>query len=283
MSVNRLATEPSIRTRWFYAVGLGLACVLVGYLDAVVVSRWSLRLLYLPVIILAAWRAGLPAALVMSLIAALLSLLENGATLSAAWEPGTTWESFVRFAFLGAIAVMASQLARSLKRQRQLASTDQLTGLKNRTAFLEQSEAELNRCRRTGRPLTLAFLDCDLFKEINDSLGHTVGDEVLKTLGDVLRTTCSRGGIAARLGGDEFGLLLPETNADEARVVIERMRSCLRETANRREWSLTLSVGVVSFLKPPPSVSQMIRAADEAMYSVKRTSKDAVHYATADG
>ncbi len=187
---------------------------------------------------------------------------------------------------LAIIAILVFLLRSSWKRERELANHDRLTGLVSREAFLETIHVEKSRSTRTGKPFTLAYLDCDEFKKVNDTFGHLTGDQVLKTVADVMRSNTRSYDIVARMGGDEFAILLPETSAESARCVVERLHSELSEAMQSREWQVTFSVGVITFcdsaelaeVDSGESADEMIHAVDTLMYSAKREGKAAVKY-----
>ena len=194
---------------------------------------------------------------------------------------GTFLEPFplsVIVLLLAIIAILVLQLRRSWKRERELANHDRLTGLVSREAFRDLLHIEKKRSTRTGKPLTLAYLDCDDFKKVNDSFGHLTGDQVLKTVADVMRSSTRSDDVVARMGGDEFAILFPETSAESARCEVERLHSQLSEAMQSREWQVTFSVGVLTFCDPAESADEMIHAVDALMYSVKREGKAAVTY-----
>ena len=279
MNSNPADTSPEQSDRrqnqlvWLGVVGwVGL----VVWLDVVAGTNISLRVLYLPALVVTAWTLGLAASLIMALIAACSLLF---ATSSDRWfEPVWIWEVLVRFLSFGGLAVAVWFLRRSWDRRYRLERLDPLTEVGNRTAFLERADAEVSRCRRNGLPLSVAFLDCDDFKAVNDSLGHVIGDEVLKTIAGTLRSSIRGYDFAARLGGDEFVLLLPDTDGEAAQSVTERIRADLDDALRRSGWPSSLSVGVVTFLEMPDASTDLIRAADEQMYRAKRTGRGGVSF-----
>jgi diguanylate cyclase (GGDEF)-like protein len=145
---------------------------------------------------------------------------------------------------------------------------DSLTGLLNTRALQEVAERERVRARDTGRPISIAFLDLDGFKQINDSHGHVVGDDVLRTFGEAISTSVRTTDVVGRVGGDEFTLILPDTNPFEAAAILRRIR---HRVAARTDIPLvTATAGYVTFTSPPESVEEMIHMADNLMYKGKR-------------
>jgi diguanylate cyclase (GGDEF)-like protein len=155
------------------------------------------------------------------------------------------------------ICLVLGQLSESLHRQ---ADTDPLTGLLNRNGFLAAANREHAIAQRSGNHLTLAILDLDGFKQINDQRGHVVGDHMLAELGRAWRMRLRTGDILARHGGDEFVLLLPATTRDGATAVLDRLRV--------DDLSVTWSVGIDEWL-PDESLGECIARADAHLYSVK--------------
>lgn len=158
----------------------------------------------------------------------------------------------------------------------RLSVTDVLTGVANRRAFMARLEAELRRQGRSERPLCVVLIDADHFKQVNDRLGHMVGDLVLQSLAEVLmRGVRSPTDLVARLGGEEFALLLPDTRLDEAEAVCARLQQQLRLHTWPRGADgvhLTLSMGAVESLKQPPDA--ILRQADALLYQAKQAGRD---------
>lgn len=164
---------------------------------------------------------------------------------------------------------MREHLDRLVRELEHTAATDTLTGLANRRTFEESVERELSRVARTGSPLTLAILDLDHFKAINDSLGHAVGDEALKHFAQILRESCRLGDLPARIGGEEFGLLLPDTDADGARVFARRFLDRLRAETASDAAPLDASIGVAERTGSHESLDLLLLTADRALYEAK--------------
>jgi len=157
------------------------------------------------------------------------------------------------------------------------ARTDELTGLPNRRALLERAE-DLVRSAARSRPAALLLLDLDGFKEVNDSLGHSAGDDLLRQVGPRLQEDLRAGDLLARLGGDEFAVLLPETSSDEARVLGTRLRERVLQpfTVEGVRLHVGVSIGVSTWPAPAASVQELLRCADVAMYTAK-SAREGVH------
>ncbi|HID22066.1 MAG TPA: GGDEF domain-containing protein [Planctomycetaceae bacterium] len=177
---------------------------------------------------------------------------------------------------LGGVALLTDRLRRSRRREAHLAATDSLTGLFNRQYFFDAVERARRAAVRSGTAVSVLFLDCDCFKQINDRLGHLTGDEVLKAVGRTLAGSIPDGPVVARMGGDEFAVLLSGVSREEAGRTAEGLREALKAEMVSHAWPVTFSIGVATFSKMPDSASRMVEAADTLMYAVKRSGKDAV-------
>jgi diguanylate cyclase (GGDEF)-like protein len=182
------------------------------------------------------------------------------------------------------IAMLRNRVDTLVERLSDSAKTDPLTGLLNRRGFEECFEYELERARRGSGRLSVVLLDLDHFKYVNDRFGHAVGDGALERLGGVLTLTKRQIDTAARVGGEEFALLLPETDAEGAFLVCERVRNRVRDTLAQDDFPgeergrmpapLTVSLGVASFPFDGTSPQELLRGADEALYDAKRGGRD---------
>jgi diguanylate cyclase (GGDEF)-like protein len=162
----------------------------------------------------------------------------------------------------------------------KLALTDVLTGLANRRAFVDALGSELARVHRHDHPASLLFLDLDAFKQVNDTHGHAVGDEVLAGFAQVLTRSCRRGDLAARIGGEEFAVLLPMTGRVPAALVAERIRRATESLPLGRsvEVPMTVSIGVAASEDSPEPVepSELLGRADAALYRAKTGGRNRV-------
>lgn len=140
--------------------------------------------------------------------------------------------------------------------------------------------AEILRARRHGHPFTVIYIDLDNFKTVNDTLGHSVGNTLLRHVVDTLKGTVRATDLVARLGGDEFVILLPETDRDSAKVLVSKLREQLLDAMQSQGWPVTFSVGVLTCISSPANVDELIRAADAIMYEAKKTGKNAIRYST---
>ncbi|MBN2495924.1 MAG: diguanylate cyclase [Deltaproteobacteria bacterium] len=233
-----------------------------------------------------------------------LLVLGRGASLASALEalrrravdylPEPWTESLVRERVGAAAALQSARREReaelvSLRRRcselEAMAVRDSLTGLYNHAYFQERLSVEMSRSRRYGHPLGLLFIDVDEFKRINDSLGHLVGDAVLRGIASILRGSSRsvdvhfrlrQHDIAARYGGDEFVLLLPETPRAGAAITAERLRLCVEDHDFGPAGSVSLSIGVACFPDDGADRDALIAAADLALYAAKQSGRNRV-------
>jgi diguanylate cyclase (GGDEF)-like protein len=135
------------------------------------------------------------------------------------------------------------------------------------------------RAKRYDRPFTLAYIDLDNFKQINDKFGHSVGDEVLKLVAATIQSNLRQTDIIARLGGDEFAIFLPESNTESAKNSINKIRSLLLKSMEENKWEVTFSIGVITFHEFSYTLDEVIQKADNLMYSVKINGKNNIKVA----
>jgi diguanylate cyclase (GGDEF)-like protein len=152
----------------------------------------------------------------------------------------------------------------------ETARIDELTGLYNRRAMNEMMANEIERCSRYGGIFSLIILDIDTLKNINDTYGHLTGDEYLRRVGTIIKTTVRSTDRAFRYGGDEFAILLTHTTTDDATTVAERVRQKVASVAGDIDIPITCSLGIASWPAGGPDVNDLINAADAALYQAKR-------------
>jgi diguanylate cyclase (GGDEF)-like protein len=259
-----------LRRRPGIAVAGALAAVLgIGWVDRETGDQLSFSLFYLGPVSVAGWVAGVRVGLLISLFAAATSMIGD------TWGGGINelvpiWNAGVR---LGVLMVTSTTLARlriGLDAQRELANTDALTGALNPRAFDTIAEHELVTSLRYGRPLTVAYLDLDRFKRVNDTLGHSIGDRLLQIVATELAAHVRPSDVIARMGGDEFAILMPETTLEEATVALDRIREQVHERLRLYGWPVSLSVGLSACCGSGTTVDALIADADRAMYEEKR-------------
>jgi diguanylate cyclase (GGDEF)-like protein len=261
-----------------FAVAL-LGVAIVGIPDYLIASEISLSLLYLCPVGIATWYAGGKAGMVIALISTLSVIAGDFGDGDYFRRPGiAVWNAVLHLGFMLVIAFLLDRLRTHLATEQELARSDALTGVLNARAFVEQLQLRLDLAAREGTPITLAYIDLDDFKQVNDRGGHGEGDRVLRlvadTIGESIRSTDS----LARLGGDEFGLLIGGADRAAAEVVISNLRNALRKVFAHERSPVTCSIGCATFVAPLPGADDAIRAADDLMYEVKNRGKNAVAF-----
>ncbi len=190
-----------------------------------------------------------------------------------------------RRALAGVLAPAALALENAILFQRAeaLSVTDDLTRLYNSRYLNLSLRRETKRALRSGRALSLLFIDLDGFKAVNDTHGHLYGSRALVEAAVVIRSCARETDVVARFGGDEFAVVLPETGPDGATMVAQRIRDRIAAhrflTADRLEVRLTASIGVASMPEVAASATELLQAADRAMYRVKSSGKNAIEVA----
>jgi diguanylate cyclase (GGDEF)-like protein len=248
--------------------------VIVGFLDYSAGYHMSLALFYLVPICFVAVRIGRIAGLIMSVFGAVvLFLVEDSLRPPALQVLVLVWNVVLRWGFFVLAVIILTELQNSLRREEVLSRSDSTTGLANGRHFTEVLETELARLRRYQHPFTMAYIDLDNFKGVNDSYGHTVGDQLLSEVAHTLKEGVRTADTVARLGGDEFAILFPETLQPESRSVLDRLTENVGHLTQSHGWRVTMSVGLVTFNSAPKCPEDVIKAADDLMYSVKHGGK----------
>lgn len=251
------------------------AIAVLGLADGITGNELRFFVFYWPPIALVAWVTGRRWGLVavaMSSAASLLALLPS-------LGPGDTvavvaWNLAINAASFAALALGVAQFRVMSDRQRDTALTDYMTGVPNARAFLAAMATEIERARRAGASLSLAYLDVDDFKAVNDTRGHSAGNVLLRTIAGTIRSSLRASDMVARLGGDEFGILLPGSDPTEARLVIQRLLARLDEAVRTGGWTVTFSVGLVTCASLSCTHEELLQRADALMYEVKREGKN---------
>lgn len=188
--------------------------------------------------------------------------------------------------FVSSVAARAARY----RDMRSRISCDSLTGLLNHTSIKRQLDIEIKRAQRTGNPLSFALLDLDHFKRVNDTYGHPVGDEVIRSLARLLNQRLREADISGRYGGEEFALVLPDTGLQQAGQLLDELRLAFGRVLHNQlgeSFRSTLSCGVASF--PDVAPEHIVAYADKALYEAKRRGRDRVtliggrHAGTAPG
>lgn len=204
--------------------------------------------------------------------------LENGAT-DYVTKPFMAGELAARVKVQLKLKTLQDDLRSMGDRFRDLSNTDFLTSLFNRRYFMEVAGLELKRCQRYKITVSLLMVDLDHFKQVNDTLGHQAGDQVLIALGTVMRQVFRTTDVIARYGGEEFVLLLPQTSIEEAKLAAEKLRMALRKAALGAlpEGKLSCSIGAAQYpAQKVDGIESLIERADQALYRAKTSGRDRI-------
>ena len=244
-----------------YATGLKLRFTVL-YLVPVLIFTWVMGALFgilLSIVACASWAH-------LDLISGRYA--DHPGLLYGEW--GTVLAGFIL------LVIALSKLRKTLENAHFQSRKDSLTGIVNKSGFYEVVGAEIEMCRRYKRPLSIAYIDCVNFKQVNVKFGHHIGDKLLRTISNTMQRKLRGSDLPGRLGGDEFAVMLPETNAEACRMVIEMLQQRLLHEMKENDWPVTFSIGIASFTRMPASIEDMIRQADKLMYAVKNSSKGAI-------
>ena len=193
----------------------------------------------------------------------------------------TYWNTGVRLVLFLITALFLTRFKYQLSNEKNLSRTDSLTGVMNGRGFAEAAEKIFELGARHGRPTSLAYIDMDDFKKVNDELGHSAGDRVLQTVGEIFLKSMRKTDVVCRLGGDEFAIALPETSEAGAKSAFSKLRKNLAQAMQKNNWPVGFSIGVISFDFPPSNFDEAIKLADALMYQVKKSGKNNIlfeHY-----
>ena len=257
--------------------------ILVGFLDYITGEEISFSVFYLVPVSLATWRTGQWMGILFCVFSAITWFytdIISGHVYSHSAIP--YWNAFVRLCFFLIISSLLIKLRSSLMYERELSRRDALTGLLNMRAFYDLAYREINRSRRFKRPFTVAYMDVDNFKVVNDKFGHEVGNVLLISIAETLKINMRAIDLTARLGGDEFVLLLGETGKESAHIVLSKLQEQIMGAFEKNRWPATLSIGAVTFNKAPNTVDDMLKKADILMYSAKNGGKNKMIYESCD-
>jgi diguanylate cyclase (GGDEF)-like protein len=248
----------------------------IGWFDHLTGPYVSFALVYLPPIAFATWLAGRPFGITIACISTIIGLTTELSSELSSKGFIPYWNAAARFGVFALVVAVLASLRESHESQRHLARTDPLTGAANARFFAEEAERQIAGARRYGHPLTLAYVDLDSFKAINDTFGHSTGDVLLRVVADTLAANARPTDLVARLGGDEFVVLLPQTDAPAAVKALGRIRAELVAGMSAHGWAVTFSIGVAALHDRVHTIDEFVAAADALMYDAKRAGKDLI-------
>lgn len=268
-----------LKNKIFIAISGCLLVIFIAFIDYLTGYEMGLSVLYLIPVFITSFVISKHVGIFVAILAAVLWTASN----ILAGKPYSYsfiryWNVTGRAILLMVFAYLVSELKRGFEKEREFARKDYVTGVANSLAFFERIRLEVDRSKRYHSPLTIAYLDCDNFKYINDKFGHQKGNEVLRLIADTIRDSIRSIDMVARLGGDEFIILLPETGDEAASTVLSRIKNHLSQILRENKYLISASIGVATFNKPLDSIDEMIKSADSLMYLAKKNGGNIVKY-----
>lgn len=268
--VTSLVEHINAVPKWSIAAICFAATAGIAALDKATGPETTIGILYIVPVAFAAWCAGRTISYAVAIMSAICWYGDSQALYPRDLDMFKfTWNIIVYGGVFALFSIGVRAVRLLVEDQRQLAFTDALTGLPNARCFRDRAVLEVARSRRSNLPLTIIYLDCDNFKEINDTLGHSAGDERLRRVARSLTAAIRTTDMAARLGGDEFALILGDCGSDAAQRVVAEVRANLERLSSDGP-PMTLSMGVLTRAVPPDDLAVLIDAADELLYEAKR-------------
>ena len=247
----------------------------VALTDYITTYELSLTALYLFIVLLSTWNCGWKWGLFFAVISLLPPIVTGEMMGTQFSEPEYFYiDNANRLVSFVVGAALTARLKFQHEREKHSARLDYLTGIPNSKGFYEALGVEIARHRRDMNVLSIAFLDCDDFKDVNDRFGHKEGDRLLEVLATTIRSHLRRTDIVARLGGDEFVILLTNTDNTRAASVIDKLRLELDARMKEHGWPVTFSIGLGVFPIVPGSEDQIISFTDHLMYRAKSSGKN---------
>ncbi len=258
-----------------------LFVILCGMINRLMGASVSLLLFYIMPLFLTTWFVGRWAGLLIVLAYAFVRLTYDfSGSIPVRYLLLHYWNIAMELGFFLFTIYALSRLKRSVEREKTLARTDDLTRTVNRRSFFDLANRELQRAHRFKHPITIAYIDLDNFKIVNDRYGHRAGDSCLRLAAATIMRNVRSYDIIARLGGDEFVVLFPETGYDSGQVVITRIKRDIVDVMRRAGLQLTVSIGAVTCADTLPSaIDEIVKNADDLMYYVKSTGKNTIRHA----
>ncbi|TPH13960.1 GGDEF domain-containing protein [Litorilituus lipolyticus] len=235
-------------------------------------------LFFLPILVLS-WYGSRSAGILLSVFIVSLTLFINFMVLgSVTFSLEYSIYTFLRLITYILSSVLIINFRNVHNAEFVMASTDSLTGLLNHRSFYLDLANEIIRSIRYKHVFSLAYLDIDNFKNINDSIGHYKGDELLISVAKCLLSSLRKTDIIARLGGDEFAIIFPETSQGEVKSAFAKASEELKNKMLKKGWDVSFSVGIVTFETLPADIKEAIKVADDLMYTVKNNKKNDVAF-----
>ncbi|PIX21451.1 MAG: GGDEF domain-containing protein [Deltaproteobacteria bacterium CG_4_8_14_3_um_filter_45_9] len=251
----------------------------VGILNHLAGPDLSIWIFYLIPIFLVTWFTERWIGILMSIVSALTWLMADYTSGAAYLDHAIPyWNCIARSGSFLILTLVLSALKSAVEKEKELSRIDFLTGVGNSRYFIELADMEINRARRYKHPLTVANIDLDNFKTINDRFGHSTGDKLLQLVANTIKHNIRLTDTVSRVGGDEFAILLPETGPELAEAITRKVQKMNLEIMQKNGWPVTFSIGVVTFISPPSTVDDLLKISDNLMYVSKNNGKNTIKY-----
>ena len=263
-------------------LGILLLIFSIGLLDYLIVVDLSLSICYLIPIAIATRYVGKKLGILLSVFSSLLWYVAEVAAKANLFYLLLVWNTLVRLTVFLVVVHLLSALNQAYQKEKEIARIDGLTKICNRRYFLDILQIETKRSIRYGRYLTLAYFDVDNFKLVNDRYGHHQGDRLLYLIANTVKKSIRETDVVARMGGDEFTLLLPETDYKSAHLALQRIHKQLVNAVKTNNYDVSFSIGAVTFVSFPDTISKMLEQVDDLMYRVKRNGKSDLEHKYSD-
>lgn len=263
------------------------AAVLMGaifLLDHLVSDQIMVGIYFFIPVAMASWAGGLMSGIVFSLLATVMLISVSFYTGSPLASHSYLYVNTFGFlvVFL-AMAYLTAKFSEDHRKLQRISREDFLTGIMNRVGFYDVLNLEIRRQIRFGHPYTLAIINCDNLKAINDTLGHVEGNDLLISVARSLELNTRTTDFVARLGNDEFALLFPLIMKNEAMTVLEKLKHRLDEAMHEHHWNVTFSIGAIAFDKSPGSVGQALDLVDNLVHEIKLAGKNNIQLISYSG
>ena len=274
MRTREVFARLEVLPRWILVLSSLVLTAILSIIDWITGRDVSFLIFYLGPIGLASWFAGARWGITVALLCGVVWYLEDvmGAA-SALSIYLILWNLATKGVFLVIISRLFSRLKVAMDNEARMARTDPLTGVANRRVLFEILDFEIKAMPRSGTPLSVAFIDLDNFKEVNDTIGHDAGDEVLRAVVRGIKSGVRSMDLVARVGGDEFVIMLPNADSGAAAEVALRVRHSVMDELALGQWQCNLSIGVVTCTTPPCDPDALLTRADRLMYQAKKAGK----------
>lgn len=257
----------------------GVLFTAIAVADYLTPPQLNLTFLYVFVILLVCWNVGAVAGIVFAALASAIQFIVFPGNAGVGLEPIYRYVILGNRVFTFLLVVGLTVPLRQLHaREQRTSRTDFLTGVLNRMALYELLAVESARSQRTGIPFSVAYIDCDNFKVVNDQSGHEEGDTLLRSVAKTIKRVLRVTDAVARLGGDEFVVLLPGTPSEIALQIMDRLRTELDIAMVADNWSVTFRIGLGIFSCSELSPEEIIQRCDTLMYGVKTLRKNGIDW-----